>query len=558
MPTFFTTPQTPNGVILITADDFIFDISAPVFHDNGDGITVSNGSSAEANLYVNSTVFGSDGIVLDGADKVFVGLTGAVNGVYDGFSNRGVEIRGADNLLVNAGFITGEYGVFTEFSSSGNTIENSGTIVGQKFGISNEGEGGVVRNTGTISSEGIGVLLFRTDNLVVNSGVISGGGDGNGGVGAGVWFTSNSSSFALENTLVNTGTISAVFNPENGRKIAVLESVYTTAVSLISKAGNLEIVNSGFIDGDIVTTGGDDTLKNSGTVYGLVDMGNDADVVINSSLIDGSVVLGAGDDDFISAAAGKVTGEVNGDAGDDLLIGGDNADVIKGGTENDTLRGQGSDDVLEGGEGNDVLGGGSGDDVLDGGTEKDTIMGGAGDDTLEGGNGTDSLHGGAGDDSLMGSAKNDTLKGGAGDDFLDGGNDDDELYGQQGNDTLIGNSGVDTLNGGGGNDSLDGGGKKDILNGGGGNDTLSGGGSNDIFIFDRAAGNDVILGFQDNGDQIDLTAFGLQNFNRLNILDALNGEQGGTWIDLGALGGSGTIYLEGFDKANLDGADFIF
>lgn len=95
-------------------------------------------------------------------------------------------------------------------------------------------------------------------------------------------------------------------------------------------------------------------------------------------------------------------GLLDGQAGDDQLLGGQGVDNLYGGTGNDQLNGGGGDDrlygdvqvfptystnpsaggndTLLGGDGNDLLDGGSGNDWLDGGTGNDTVQGGSGDD----------------------------------------------------------------------------------------------------------------------------------------------------------------------------------
>jgi Ca2+-binding RTX toxin-like protein len=53
-----------------------------------------------------------------------------------------------------------------------------------------------------------------------------------------------------------------------------------------------------------------------------------------------------------------------GDAGDDLIIGGQTMDRLQGGGGDDTLRGEGGGDLLIGGAGDDHIIGGPGDDVI--------------------------------------------------------------------------------------------------------------------------------------------------------------------------------------------------
>lgn len=72
--------------------------------------------------------------------------------------------------------------------------------------------------------------------------------------------------------------------------------------------------------------------------------------------------------------------------------------------------------------------GGSGNDLILGGTNADTITGGDGDDCILGGDGSDDLDGGSGNDILLGGNDDDTLTGNTGS--------SDECYGESGTDTL--------------------------------------------------------------------------------------------------------------------------
>lgn len=75
-----------------------------------------------------------------------------------------------------------------------------------------------------------------------------------------------------------------------------------------------------------------------------------------------------------------------------------------------------------------------------------------GNDILHGGQAADLVYGNSGNDELFGVVGDDSLYGGEGNDTLDGGIGDDRLYGDAGNDSLIGGVGTDQLNGGKGND----------------------------------------------------------------------------------------------------------
>jgi Ca2+-binding RTX toxin-like protein len=81
--------------------------------------------------------------------------------------------------------------------------------------------------------------------------------------------------------------------------------------------------------------------------------------------------------------------ELYGDAGVDVLRGGNGDDALVGGADPDALHGGDGDDELWGGNGQDMLQGGPGDDILHGGAAIDTLCDQDGADTLLGGAATD-------------------------------------------------------------------------------------------------------------------------------------------------------------------------
>ncbi|MEM6384371.1 MAG: calcium-binding protein [Pseudomonadota bacterium] len=245
--------------------------------------------------------------------------------------------------------------------------------------------------------------------------------------------------------------------------------------------------------------GGPDTLNGDGGNYVLAGCaGND------------TLMGGFGNDRLFGGADFD---NLNGDLGNDFLNGGASNDILAGGGGNDTLVGD---------EGNDNLSGGGGVDVLSGNAGNDVMAGGADNDTLNGGGGNDRMFGGAGDDISRGQAGNDFISSGSGDDTLEGGADNDSLFGGFGEDTLLGEAGNDFLQagasddflfGGSGNDTLQGREDNDFLNGGTGTDTLTGGTGADTFVFAAGFGNDTVTDFQDDIDQLDLTAFNFASVN---------------------------------------------
>ena len=308
-----------------------------------------------------------------------------------------------------------------------------------------------------------------------------------------------------------------------------------------------------------------------------------------------------GDDGANELAGGDGDDELRGNAGNDVLEGGAGADRLDGGTGVDTLSYRSSDAGVTVSLEDESVGGGHAegdiiadfdhvigsafDDVLVGHLGVNHLAGGDGDDEIRAGNGNDILRGGDGDDLLDGGAGADWIYGGEGEDWvtyadsdsgvrvdLDGKVGIDEIgYGEVDNvfevenvigsahdDILRGDNGANHLIGGNGDDSLRGFGGGNVLEGGGGADTIILYDGADILVFDTGHGDDIIDGFNDNEDLIDLTAFNLSGFDALDIAihDSYH-----VRIDLTEHGG-GTILLHAFvlnyDINNLDATDFLF
>jgi hypothetical protein len=128
-------------------------------------------------------------------------------------------------------------------------------------------------------------------------------------------------------------------------------------------AENTSISNKGLISidtGDAIVSGGEITLKNTGTIYagGLnfaikkfgVSVLN-KDVIANSGLIDGFVDLSVGADSVINSGNGRITKSVTLGAGADKYIGGKFKDTVLGGDGADKITGGGGRDFLSGNTG---------------------------------------------------------------------------------------------------------------------------------------------------------------------------------------------------------------
>jgi Ca2+-binding RTX toxin-like protein len=232
----------------------------------------------------------------------------------------------------------------------------------------------------------------------------------------------------------------------------------------------------------------------------------------------------------------------------------DTIEKVWGSGHADILRGDANVNTLEGRAGADQLFGGEGNDTLLGGTENDTLEGEGANDTLKGDDGDDVLVGGAGNDTLYGYAGFDDLRGGDGNDTLWGGADDDSLNGEIGNDRLYGEDGADVLTGGANNDRLEGGNGDDELFGGTETDTLLGGPGDDLLDGGAGAADTGDFQFSAAGVTIDLVA-GTGTGDGTDTVAGLERLLGSAFDDV-LLGDAQVNYLDG--KAGndvLDGRD---
>ncbi|WP_308516304.1 FG-GAP-like repeat-containing protein [Sphingomonas flavescens] len=157
------------------------------------------------------------------------------------------------------------------------------------------------------------------------------------------------------------------------------------------------VERQGYQIGLLTDTYGDDVIY-----------GTDQGGWINSSFGNDTIYLGGGDDHIFAGPAGLKT-IFGGDGNDEIMIGGYNfignnyntldqfgvRGIVHGGNGNDEIGAGGTlnPNELYGDAGNDIIAGGNGDDYLDGGE---------GDDDVKGGPGADLLHGGSGNDVLRG------------------------------------------------------------------------------------------------------------------------------------------------------------
>ena len=183
-----------------------------------------------------------------------------------------------------------------------------------------------------------------------------------------------------------------------------------------------------------------------------------------------------------------------GNAGNNVISGGQLADTLSGLAGNDTLDGDLGADTMIGGDGNDVYVVDEAGDVVTE-TNADLVTG-----------GTDRVESDI-DYTLAANLENLDLngtavvgRGNALNNVINGNGQANQLFGGTGNDTLAGDDGNDLLDGGSGNDTLNGGDDNDTIIGGAGDDTIDvGGGVNTIIYNSVGFGADVINSFDAAG-----------------------------------------------------------
>ena len=137
------------------------------------------------------------------------------------------------------------------------------------------------------------------------------------------------------------------------------------------------------------------------------------------------VILSQENDDFVGTNASELIATrngldfVNGQGGNDKLIGGFDVDTLSGGEGDDHVYGQAANDMLYGDAGDDKIVGGLGDDIINGGPGDDLLLGQAGDDQFITGSGQDEAYGSIGDDTfIVDGLGNKLIDGGPGNDTL--------------------------------------------------------------------------------------------------------------------------------------------
>lgn len=293
------------------------------------------------------------GAALDTSDPVHANADG--DGVdIDYLAN--IENHGAILALGAVGDKNGnpdDPNIADAISIGGGIITNDGLIYSVQRGILvDDSEGGSayaatnIVNSGMIYSGSGQTITLRGDfaDSVQNSGVIVGNVDmgggkdqfGNSGIVlgnvAGAVYGTNDG-YISGNVAMDEGYLAEFYNAGaigGGVDLGVggrLQSSGSIGGNVTSGGSQDQIINSGWIAGDVSLTGGDwghNFVSNFGSIGGDVRTGAGSDLFVNSGSVGGSVDLGAGNDEaqlqVLSGQDGSaIAGGLNGGAGFDTL-----------------------------------------------------------------------------------------------------------------------------------------------------------------------------------------------------------------------------------------------
>jgi len=379
----------------------------------------------------NDTVLGSAGadtILGSGGDDSLTGgggndsfqYTGSSNGfdAVDGGSGTDTILALANSTTIGLTSVTGveaiSGGAFTGVSITGSANADSLDFTGATLTAITKIDGGAGNDT-VLGSVGADTILG------------SGGDDSLQGAGGNDTFqyTGTSNGFDVVDGGAGTDTIAALAN--------------STTIGLSSITGVETITGGSFTGVSILATVNADRLDFSNTT------------LVAITKIDGD----QGNDTLI------------GSAGSDTIIGGIGDDLLQGGLGNDLFRIGGTTDgfdAIDGGSGNDTIAATATgtqigltsvagiETISSGGFSNVTIWGSNADDYLDFSatvlTGITKISGGWGNDTIIGSAGNDTIAGNGDDDNLQGGDGNDTFQytaSSSGNDIIDGGTGTDTV-----------------------------------------------------------------------------------------------------------------
>ncbi|WP_298849278.1 CHRD domain-containing protein [uncultured Ruegeria sp.] len=362
-------------------------------HNNGAGISLSLAGDGNGEVEVENagTIAGrgnagaalgtaGDGIRLEGvrqeggfAPASFTGtITNSGTVTSEGANGTVGAFRAVNNVDFQGQLVNEETGVFAGGQNgvyfgtgdhAGGSFLNQGTVTSDSRALNIDGVGLEIVNEGEILGTGNqrnGTVYAdgTADNYTfTNTGLVDAG-EGNNGSAVSLQ-TGDVSGDVVSAAILNEGTLQGRGDAAEGNQVGDGLRLFTSQDDA-SFAG--VVVNEGLIAGSegseaaagIRVDGGLNLLGailNEGEIRGTVnaidasDAGTVTIVNDDEGVINGNVLLSDGDDIFVDL--GTTNGDINGGAGDDVLIAGD------------------ADNVLTGGLGNDFIDGGDGIDTAD-------------------------------------------------------------------------------------------------------------------------------------------------------------------------------------------------
>ncbi|NVJ97967.1 MAG: hypothetical protein HWE25_07440 [Alphaproteobacteria bacterium] len=299
------------------------------------------------------------------------------------------------------------YGIFGTGPGTGVSLDNEGSIfAGSRFSsafgffttnrtsevIDHVNQGSIEAFAGSEHGYAYAVSLNGFANFDNQGTLTASAGGTAGGIRLGTYNNTTSSG-----SITNSGTITATSTDYTSYGIIVYGDQDSQPIS---------IDNQGTITADVgvLVDTADTVLTNSGTITGLIKLGDGNDTVTGSGEFGGVISTGRGDDKVVTGA------------GDETIIGGAGEDTIDGGAGTDLVSyetsGAGVNINLASGQ---ASGGSAIGDIL---SNIENIVGSGAMDTLVGDTQANVLAGGAARDQITGGGGNDTLTGGSGDDIF--------------------------------------------------------------------------------------------------------------------------------------------
>lgn len=299
--------------------------------------TNNNLISAEVNTGFLGGFVSEDGVAINGQINNSGLITAPRNGLYIGDAQHNLTINNTgriesgsravnldgDNIIFNN---RGEVAGVGDQRNGTLYVDGTGdaiTINNQNQGVIDAGEGnsgsGVSLQIGTANGIEEGVDDLETSVDIANQGVIQGRGTENTPAGLRLFVGDGLAASTFTGDIANSGVIAS----ETDAGI-LIESDITFDGAIVN-------------NGNGVISGGNGFAIDADGALGNIN-------VTNSGTIEGEVRLGAGDDLFVQNSNQGVI--VGGGAGNDALTGGGAADVLAGGTGNDVLTGRGGADTF--------------------------------------------------------------------------------------------------------------------------------------------------------------------------------------------------------------------